>query len=58
MKTNWVRVLVAMTMTVAVTLGAAGCKEKGEAEKAGEKADKAAGDLKKGLTDAADKLKK
>ncbi len=54
---KWMRILAAMAMIVAVTLGTAGCKEKGPAEKAGEAIDEAAEDAGDALKDAADDVK-
>lgn len=54
---KWMRILAAMAMMVAVTLGTAGCKEKGPAEKAGEAIDEAVDDAGDALEDAADDAK-
>ena len=51
---KWMRVLAMIAMIFAVTLGTAGCKEKGAGEKAGEALDDAAHDVK----DAAHDLKR
>jgi len=55
---KWMRILAAMTMIVAVTLGTPGCKEKGPGEKAGEALDKAADDAGDAIEDIGDDLKK
>jgi hypothetical protein len=53
---KWMRILAAMAMMVAVTLGTAGCKEKGPAEKAGEALDEAAEDAGDKLEDIGDNI--
>jgi hypothetical protein len=51
------RVLAVLSLAIAVTFGATGCKEKGEAEKAGEQVDKAVSDIGDSLKDAAEDVK-
>ena len=51
-KTSFVLVLVALTGVIVLP----GCREKGPAEKAGEKIDKAVDDVKDATKDAADKV--
>jgi hypothetical protein len=53
---NRMRVLLAVTMTAAVMLGTAGCKEEGAGEKAGKAADEAISDIGDTLKGAADEM--
>lgn len=54
---KWKRILAAMAMMAAVTLGTTGCKEEGPAEKAGEAIDEATDDAGDALKDVADDAK-
>ncbi len=56
MEMKWMRGMAAVGITLAVVMGTAGCKEKGPAEKLGEKIDNAADNAGDAIEDAADKV--